>query len=109
MLNAEKDVISKRSSCGWEDTEKHVTLVPSLWGAPPIGQLALFLGVLLVMRSRVSAPEVPQVPQSGFDDSVSASELCELALDELNTTPGEWAKAAELCGVPAECHKLFLK
>jgi len=58
---------------------------------------------------QASAPEVPQVPQSGFDDSVSTSELCGLALDEWNTTPGEWAKAAESRGLSAESCKLFLK
>ena len=58
---------------------------------------------------QASAPEVPQVPQSGFDNSVSTSEICERALDEWNTTPGEWAKAAESRGLSAESCKLFLK
>jgi len=58
---------------------------------------------------QASAPEVPQVPQSGFDNSVSTSEICELALDEWDTTPGEWAKAAESRGLSAESCKLFLK
>ena len=58
------------------------------------------------MRSKASAPEVPQ---SGFDNSVSTSEICELALDEWKTTPGEWAKAAESRGLSAESCKLFLK
>lgn len=58
---------------------------------------------------QASAPEVLQVPQSGFDDSVSTSELCGRALDEWKTTPGEWAKAAESRGLSAESCKLFSK
>ena len=44
----------------------------NLRGEYLIGQLALILGVLLVMRSKASAPEVPQ---SGFDNSVSTRNL----------------------------------
>jgi len=59
---------------------------------------------------RASAPTPSnEVPQSVFDESVSTSELCGLALDEWNTTPGEWAKAAESRGLSAESCKLFLK
>ena len=50
-----------------------------------------------------------KAPQSTFDFSLSTSELCGRALVEWNTTPGEWAKAAESRGLSAESCKLFLK
>ena len=56
----------------------------------------------------VSKTQAPKAP-STMDFSASTSEICGRAIAEWNTTPGEWAKAAESRGLSAESCKLFLK
>jgi hypothetical protein len=56
----------------------------------------------------VSKTQAPKAPAT-MDFSASTSEVCGRAIAEWNTTPGEWAKAAESRGLSAESCKLFLK